>query len=281
MKTEQSISQFARQFGIHPLNMDLLARTMKIISRKGQFPKQNYYSAKSCECCGTYHGDCGIKVDWYYEYQSYLTPDDDIPEAVSDTSCDGCSLARDSRDFFEKDEGIYTCPPEYHQNDDNEVYVFEGQNPKVDCPYFRPCKFCQGTGVYANKLLEYLGKIYLETFDTAEDYFDLIPVNAAVLYYWQRKIDESSYGYRYISACEFDQYLSDPSACPFCHGTKLDDPIETLLVSNISLGFMDNGVYDDAIEGITALSIWRSMKYAKRLYNRDFRAFEKLKGELL
>jgi hypothetical protein len=242
------ISSLAKRVGYQPGDMNLFFIRMKMISKRGQLPKQNFYSSKKCECCGPYHGSCSIKEKYWIDMEEY----DIYPEDRSDFECDGC------------------------RNIDDGYKFFTGQNPKIDCPHFRVCRFCKGTGVYANQLFESLGSICLHIEDTADDDCDYYPIVGAVSYYWYGKNMRKS-----DLECAYDAYLKEPKYCPFCHGTGyLSDPIEAVLVSRYAEDLMEYESFDDAGQYLNALHIWHSMKWQKKFFHSDFSYFKKLEAKV-
>lgn len=257
--TSEEIALLTKRLGELPQDMKLFLRRMKILSRRGQLPRPNYYSSKPCECCGSYHGRCYLKI----QYWNVMEELEYYPEDISDFECDGCKKFKEDKMRIENNTAPY-------------IFIFKGQNPKIDCPHFRACRFCQGTGVYSNQLLEVLGLIYLNVCETSEDQYDYREINNAVVYYWHRLTDKDDQ-----LRCEYDVYLSDYSSlCPFCHGTgHLADPIETLLVANFKDNLIEYGLFESANEDLAALRVWQNMKYTKRYFSTDFRLFEKLEAD--
>lgn len=224
---------------------------LNLWEKYGQPVKSNYYSNKSCTCCGIYHGFCYLKWDYWDDMEEY----DMYPEDISDFYCDGCKCY--------KEDG----------ESDIETFIFKGENPKIDCPYFHSCDFCQGTGVYSNKLIEYLGTVYYDEFIVNYQEYDVFDIDLARRYYWNRYVPLNK-----TLECVFDPYLSDNMPCPFCDGTKkLEDPIEACIVGQISDDMMEYRLFKKVSVGFEALNIWRSMKYGKRLFNSDFRRYKELK----
>jgi len=223
--------------------------TIGFWEKRGQPPKPNYYSGKQCKCCGAYHGFCAIKIEHYIHMEEY----DIYPEDRSDYECNGC---RNSK---------------FHDSLD-----FEVQNPKIDCPHFKACRFCHGTGVYQNQLIEYIGERWQDIVDTGEDPEDQYSFYTAIRYYWHMSPYASS-----SLSCPADLYLSDNRSCPYCNGTgELEDPIEVLLVAIITNDLFESGLIAKAAEGLIALETWRNMKFRKRLFTSDFLRFAKHGAEL-
>ncbi len=216
--------------------------TIWLWEKHGQPPKPNYYSSKPCECCGTYHGFCKIKIEYFIDTEEY----DIYPEDRADYECDGCKYFKNCDDSF----------------------VFDGQNPKIDCPHFRPCGFCQGTGVYPNQLIEFIGSKWQGIMDTGEDPEDQYKFENAVRYYRHGLSHNNTSSLN----CPADAYLSDNMPCPFCHDDseresgKLEDPMEVLLVAIISNDLFECGSFEDVAKGFTALNTWQSMKFAKKYF---------------
>ena len=211
--------------------------TIKFWEKHGQPLKSNYYSNKSCECCGSYHGFCKIKLEYFTDMEEY----DIYPEDRADYECDGCKQFRNTDDSF----------------------IFEGQNPKIDCPHFQRCGFCQGTGVYPNQLIEFIGSKWQRIMDTGDDPEDQYKFENAVRYYRHglSHYDTSSLN------CPADAYLDDNTPCPFCgESGKLEDPIEALLVAIISNDLFEGGSFEDVAKGFAALNTWQSMKFAKKYF---------------
>ncbi len=284
----EEISALAKCIGYRPQDMRFFFTRMRILSGRTQLPKPNYYSSKECECCGTYHGNCSLKQQYWTDMEEY----DVYPESQSDFECDGCrqfaSMKVENRPDLESDgcEHCASLKPLYAENEemdecflicnDGDPFVFKGQNPKIDCPHFRACRYCQGTGVYANQLFEALGAIHLDVCETAEDEYDFDEINRAVSHYWHGSIAPIS-----DLGCAYDGYISEPKGCPFCHGTRyLDDPIEAILVASFAVKLMEYELLDDAALILAALRVWHNMKYTKRFFTSDFERFEKLEAEL-
>ena len=242
-------SEIAKRIGYEPEDIKLLLVRMKIFAKRNQLPKKNLYSSKSCECCGSYHGTCDLKVRYWIDMEEY----DIYPEDSSDFDCDGCKEFRKEYDYEE------------------DYYTFTGQNPKIDCPHFKVCQYCQGTGVYTNQLFEILGSIYRNMEDNGSDEFGQ-ELNNAVFHYWHRN------QYPEIELkCEHDWYISEPKYCPFCHGKGyLEDPIEALLVSYFVNNLMEYGSYEDAGQSLKALDLWQFMKTQRRFFHSDLVYFEQL-----
>jgi hypothetical protein len=283
----EEISVLAKQLGYRPQDMRFFFTRMKILSRQVQLPRPNYYSSKECECCGTYHGTCSLKQQYWTDMEEY----DVYPEDQSDFECDGCrqfaAMKVENRPDLESDgcEQCASLTPLYKNGEmtecfiicyDGDPFVFKGQNPKIDCPHFRACRYCQGTGVYANQLFEALGSIELYVRETAEDETDYFALYCAVMYYWRGgKVPKTEL------ECTYDAYISEPKYCQFCHGTRyLDDPIEAVLVSSFTENLMEYGLLEDASQYLAALCIWQNMKHTKRHFTSDFERFEKLGAEL-
>ena len=211
---------------------------IKIWEKHGQPLKSNYYSNKPCECCGSYHGFCAIKLEYFEDMEEY----DIYPEDRSDYECDGCKQFRNTDDSF----------------------IFEGQNPKIDCPHFQKCGFCKGTGVYSNQLIEFIGSKWQEISDYGEDPDDQYIFDKAIRYYWHRP---SHYDTLSLN-CSFDAYLDDNTPCPFCgESGKLEDPIEALLVAIISDDLFEcGGSFEDAAKALVALKVWQNMKFNKKYF---------------
>lgn len=221
---------------------------LNLWKKHGQPLNPNYYSNKTCACCGTYHGFCNLKYNYWADMEEYEI----YPEDISDFHCDGCKCCKTDNCL------------------DSETFIFEGQNPKVDCPQFQSCDFCQGTGVYSNKLIEYLGTVYYDEFIANYQEYDIFDIDLARKYYWNRHIPSNK-----TLECVFDTYLSDNTTCPFCHNSKkLEDPIETFIVAQISNAMMEYGLFETVSAGFDALNVWRNMKYGKRLFGSDFRRYD-------
>lgn len=224
-------------------------RIMRFWSRLGQPPKPNYYSSKACECCGTYHGQCHLKI----QYWNVMEELEYYPEDISDFECDGCKKFKEDKMRIENNTAPY-------------IFIFEGQNPKIDCPHFLTCQYCQGTGVYSNQLLENLGRIQINISETAEDEADYFDINTAIWYYWHRNKPKTK------MICEFDGYLVDAWNCPFCKGKYiLEDPIEKILVDHFVNDFIGFELFEEGSQDLTALRLWKNMKYTKRYFSSDLR----------
>lgn len=254
MTSEEYLPELTKRIGYKTTDIKLLLTRMKIVSRRDQLPKKNLYSSKHCECCGPYHGTCDLKVQYWIDMEEYEI----YPEDQSDFECDGCKQIRKEYDY------------------EDDYYIFTGQNPKIDCPHFRICQYCQGTGVYINQLFETLGSIDHQMQENGNDGFESELTNA-VFHYWRGGRNYSETDLR----CMYDSYISESKYCPFCHGEGyLADPIEALLVSYFANYLMEYDNYEPAGQSLKALDLWQFMKSQRRFFHSDFVYFEKLDHDM-
>lgn len=245
-------------------------RILKLWSKIGQPIRQNHYSSKHCEVCGKYHGFCLFKyIYWDIQKEDY----DKYPEDRSCYECDGCK-------YFKEHIKEYTNLIENDFLDEySDFFIFEGQNPKIDCKNFIECNYCQGTGVYSNKLLEHLGNLYTEIVENGDwDKEFFIDIDTAIHYYWNRdKPNDFGDWPMMPQHCACSSYMYDLNhgshiKCPFCDNTnKLEDPIEILLVDNFMSNMYFYTAFDKASENLAALQLWKDMKNEKRYFECDFR----------
>ena len=152
-------------------------------------PKPNYYSNKPCECCGSYHGFCKIKLEYFTDMEEY----DIYPEDRADYECDGCKYFRNCDDSF----------------------IFEVRTRKSTARISNGAGSVKARGYIQTNLLSSSGQNGKGIMDTGEDPEDQYKFENAysILLAWHglSHNDTSSLN------CPADAYLSDNMPCPFCH----------------------------------------------------------------